>query len=128
MDDPFRKGAHALPDPVKTQPLDPLEARLKAAQARHQPAPKQIVVSAFARGTRHAMEITATTMVGAGIGWTLDRWLGTRPGLFLLFLLLGIAAGFWNLVKAVNAEAAGIRKDAAADATTPKGGGADNTD
>jgi ATP synthase protein I len=114
-----------LPDPVETHPLDPLEARLKAAKARHEPEPKQIVLSAFARGTRHAMEIAATTIVGAGVGWVLDRWLGTKPGLFLLFLLLGIAAGFWNLVKAVNAEAATIRKDAAAKAATREGGGAD---
>lgn len=70
-------------------------------------------MSALAQGTRHAFEIAATTITGAGIGWMLDRWLQTRPWLFLLFLLLGIAAGFWNLMKAVNAEASAARKRAA---------------
>jgi F0F1-type ATP synthase assembly protein I len=43
----------------------------------------------------------------------LDRWLQTGPWMFLLFLLLGVGAGFWNLIKAVNAEAAAARARAA---------------
>lgn len=65
-------------------------------------------MSALARGTRHAFEIAATTLVGAGLGWWLDRWLGTKPWGFLLLLLFGVAAGFWNLLKAVNAETAAL--------------------
>jgi F0F1-type ATP synthase assembly protein I len=34
--------------------------------------------------------------------------------LFLLFLLLGVMAGFWNLMKAVNAEVADVRREAEA--------------
>lgn len=70
-------------------------------------------MSALALGTRHAFEIAATTIVGGGIGWALDSALGTRPWLFLLLLLLGIAAGFWNLMKAVGNEAAAVRQEAA---------------
>ena len=106
------KGLATLPDPADKRDLDPFEARLEAAKARHVPEPRQVVISALAKGTRHAFEIAATTIVGAGIGWMLDRWLGTGPWLFLLFLLLGTGAGFWNLIKAVNIEAAAIRKDA----------------
>jgi F0F1-type ATP synthase assembly protein I len=86
---------------------------LEAAKARHAPEPRAVAVSALAQGTRHAFEIAATTIVGAGIGWMLDRWLQTGPWMFLLFLLLGIAAVFWNLMKAVNAEAAAARIRAA---------------
>ncbi len=32
--------------------------------------------------------------VGAGIGYFLDRWLETKPWMFIIFLLLGIVAGF----------------------------------
>lgn len=102
-----------MPDPADKRDLDTFEARLEAARARHVPEPRQVVVSALARGTRHAFEIAVTTLVGAGIGWMLDRWLDTGPWLFLLFLLMGIGAGFWSLIKAVNIEAAAIRKDAA---------------
>ncbi|MFN3945682.1 MAG: AtpZ/AtpI family protein [Allosphingosinicella sp.] len=36
---------------------------------------------------------------GALIGWVLDRWFGTAPWLLLVLLFLGMAAGFWNIVK-----------------------------
>jgi len=100
-----------LPDPADRPDLD-FEARLEAARARHAPEPRQVAASALAKGTRHAVEIAANTIVGAAIGWMIDRWLGTGPWGFLLFLLLGIAAGFWNLMKAVNAEAASLRREA----------------
>lgn len=102
-----------MPDPADKSDPDSFGARLEAAKARHVPEPRAVVVSALAQGTRHAFEIAATTIVGAGIGWMLDRWLQTGPWMFLLFLLLGIGAGFWNLIKAVNAEAAAARARAA---------------
>ena len=102
-----------MPDPADKSDPDNFGARLEAAKARHAPEPRSVAVSALAQGTRHAFEIAATTIVGAGIGWMLDRWLSTGPWMFLLFLLLGIAAGFWNLMKAVNAEAAAARARAA---------------
>ncbi len=102
-----------MPDPADKSDLDALGERLEAAKARHVPEPRAVAISALAQGTRHAFEIAATTIVGAGIGWMLDRWLQTGPWMFLLFLLLGIAAGFWNLMKAVNAEAAAARIRAA---------------
>jgi ATP synthase protein I len=108
------EGPPTLPDPADKRDLDPFEARLKAAKARATPEPRQVAVSALAKGTRHAFEIAATTIVGAGIGWMLDSALGTRPWLFLLFLLLGVMAGFWNLMKAVNAEVADVRREAEA--------------
>jgi ATP synthase protein I len=108
------EGPPTLPDPADKRDLDPFEARLKAAKARATPEPRQVAISALAKGTRHAFEIAATTIVGAGIGWMLDSALGTRPWLFLLFLLLGVMAGFWNLMKAVNAEVADVRREAEA--------------
>jgi ATP synthase protein I len=109
MADLFQRGAWLLPDPADKSDLDALGERLKAARAKHDPEPTQMAVTALAQGTRHAFEIAATTIVGAGIGWALDRWLQTGPWMLFLFLLLGIGAGFWNLLKAVNAEAAAVR-------------------
>lgn len=60
--------------------------------------------SALASGSRYAVEIVAGVVVGGLIGWGLDRWLGTKPWLALVFLLLGLAAGFMNLMRAVNRE------------------------
>jgi ATP synthase protein I len=41
-------------------------------------------------------------VVGGGIGWLLDRWLGTSPLLLILFFLVGAAAGMYNVVRAAR--------------------------
>lgn len=38
-------------------------------------------------------------VIGAGIGYFLDRWLGTTPWLFFLFFFLGLAAGILNVYR-----------------------------
>jgi ATP synthase protein I len=43
------------------------------------------------------ISMVAATFIGLAIGYHLDRWLGTSPWLTLLFLGLGIAAGFRNI-------------------------------
>lgn len=40
--------------------------------------------------------------LGWGIGYWLDGWLGTQPWLMLVFLLLGVAAGFKALITTAN--------------------------
>lgn len=64
----------------------------------------QVAGSALASGSRYAVEIVAGVVVGGLLGWLLDGWLGTKPWLALIFLLLGLAAGFMNLMRAVNRE------------------------
>ena len=46
-----------------------------------------------------SMGISVVMAIGIGVwfGLTLDRWLGTRPWFFYIFLLIGIAAGFRNI-------------------------------
>jgi ATP synthase protein I len=53
----------------------------------------------MAYGMRMAAEMVGAVVVGGGIGWGLDWWLGTKPWLFLLFFLLGFAAGVLNVVR-----------------------------
>jgi ATP synthase protein I len=58
--------------------------------------------SALARGLRLSAEFVAGILVGAGVGWLLDRWLGTSPwGMFVL-LLFGFAAGVLNMMRAAG--------------------------
>ena len=105
-----------MTDPDRQRDLDSLEARLAAAKARHEPDPREIATSALAASTRYAMEIAVATVVGGAIGWQLDRWLGTKPWLAILFLMLGLAAGFINLFRAVNRETAAMEAEATAEA------------
>lgn len=48
---------------------------------------------------RLATELVAGFVVGGGIGWLLDTWLGTLPLFLLVFFALGAAAGIMNVVR-----------------------------
>jgi len=58
--------------------------------------------SAIARGFRLSAELVAGVLVGAGIGWLLDRWLGSSPLGMIVFLLLGFSAGVLNVMRAAG--------------------------
>ena len=40
--------------------------------------------------------------LGALIGYYLDKWFGTSPWLFLLFILFGLAAGILNVYRTAD--------------------------
>ena len=91
--------------PRPTDVPESFEARLAAAKARNDPVdPMRVASAAMGQGFRFALEIVITTVVGSAIGWQLDKWLGSKPWMLLLFMLLGLAAGFINLFRAVGAE------------------------
>jgi ATP synthase protein I len=58
--------------------------------------------SAIARGFRLSTELVAGVLVGAGLGWLLDRWLGISPWGLIVLLLLGFAAGVLNVMRAAG--------------------------
>lgn len=53
---------------------------------------------------RIGVELVAGVAVGAGIGYFLDRWLGTGPWLLILFFFLGAAGGMMNVYRAATGE------------------------
>jgi ATP synthase protein I len=57
---------------------------------------RQLIKSlGFLSGLGIAM--VAATLIGLAMGYYLDRWLGTNPWMTLVFLCLGIVAGFRNV-------------------------------
>lgn len=58
--------------------------------------------SGFARGFQLSSELVGGVVVGAGIGWGLDHWLGMSPWGLIVFVLLGFAAGVLNLMRAAG--------------------------
>jgi ATP synthase protein I len=60
------------------------------------------VLRQLARLSTIGIALVAATAIGLLIGYGLDRWLGTRPWLTMLFTLFGIAAGFLNLFRDVG--------------------------
>jgi ATP synthase protein I len=55
---------------------------------------------AMSLGFRVVTELVAGIVVGGGLGYLLDKWLGTKPFLLILLLILGAAGGFWNIIRA----------------------------
>jgi len=57
----------------------------------------------LALASRVGLELVAATVLGAGLGYGLDRWLGTGPWLLVVGVVLGAAAGFLAVYRLVNA-------------------------
>jgi ATP synthase protein I len=67
------------------------------------PAPRPTSdASGLAQGLRLSTELVAGVVVGGLIGWFLDRWLGISPWGFIVFVLLGFAAGILNLMRSAG--------------------------
>lgn len=82
------------------------EERLRAARERQGldhptgAAPvREANTGAMGIALRVGVELVAALAVGVGIGWGLDRWLGTTPWFLVLFVLLGGAAGVMNVMR-----------------------------
>jgi ATP synthase protein I len=79
--------------------------RLKEATREEEPAAPpggQVPTTMSGFAFRIGVELVSALLVGAGIGWLLDRWLGTTPFLLLLFFFLGAAAGILNVFRAAK--------------------------
>ena len=59
----------------------------------------QTLINTF---SRVATELLAGLIIGASIGWSIDKWFNTNPWFLILFFLLGGAAGILNLWRVVN--------------------------
>jgi len=58
--------------------------------------------SGFARGFRLSTEFVAGVLIGALVGWLIDRWLRTSPWGLIVFLLLGFGVGVKNVMRAAG--------------------------
>ena len=72
-----------MTDGRRPSDLDDLGAKLKAALARHGEKPDRAKpassTSGLSLGLRIGVELVAALAIGVGIGWALDRWLGSSP-------------------------------------------------
>jgi ATP synthase protein I len=56
----------------------------------------------YAKGFRLSSELVGGVLVGAGLGWGIDRLLGTAPWGFIILLLLGFVAGVLNVMRSAG--------------------------
>jgi len=57
--------------------------------------------SALSIGFRIGTEFVSAVVVGVLLGWAIDQWAGTTPWAMIVLFLLGSAAGFLNVYRAV---------------------------
>ena len=85
--------------------LDELDSRLRAARAGAQDPLKRKGAEKDEKGGplglafRVSVEIVSAVAIGVAVGWLADQWLGTRPWLMLVFIVLGGAAGILNVYR-----------------------------
>lgn len=68
-------------------------------------------VSGYGQALKLSSEFIAGIVVGAGLGWIIDRLVGTSPWGLIVFLLLGFCAGVLNILRSAGMVAeAGLRQ------------------
>src|SRR5712691_12447942 len=110
-------------------PLARLGERLDKARATRtgEPAPgpgEPALQQGVGLGLRIGVEFVVAVVVATGLGWVLDRWLGTRPWGTIVLFFLGVGAGMTSVYRAVSGikTVVGYRRlDAAASRESIKG-------
>lgn len=92
-----------IPDDIKR-----LEERINKIKQQEKEARKDKPESDFAyaakTGFRVGTELVSGVVVGAAVGYVLDRIFDSRPLLLIIFLFLGGVAGFLNVYRFVKNE------------------------
>jgi len=97
--------------------LDRLSSELKGRAAPPPaPGPKREAKpdgtgSAMSLGLRAGSEFVSAVIVGLGIGWALDRALGTNPAFLIVFFMLGVAAAVWNVIRLTSPKTASSNRN-----------------
>src|ERR1700691_373875 len=86
--------------------LENLTGKLKAQRPEGAASPRATsskppdnLASGMSMGLRAGSEFVAAILVGGAIGWGLDWALKTKPAFTIVFFLLGVAAGVWNVIR-----------------------------
>ena len=85
--------------------LEELDAKLKAARGQREAkngGSKAEAGSGLGMALKVGVEFVSAVGVGVAIGLLLDYWLETKPWLMIVFFLLGSAAGFLNIFRAMS--------------------------
>ena len=101
-DSPNRRNGMSDQEPNRSEKrLQDIERRIAKMQGDRDDAAKPsraaLPVGMGAILSRVATELVAGVMVGAFMGWVLDRWLGTSPLFLVLMFFLGASAGMLNV-------------------------------
>ena len=81
--------------------VDALAARRPEKQTKSM-GTKSDGMSGYAAALKLSSEFIAGILVGAAIGWVIDRAIGTTPWGLIIFLLLGFCAGILSVLRSAG--------------------------
>ena len=81
---------------MKNDFSDRLEQKLK------KPKTNYYKHNGYSIGLKISLDLVSSIIVGALIGYGLDKIFLTKPVFFIIFLVLGIITGFYSLFKTVK--------------------------
>ncbi len=88
---------------MEKDPLDSLAERIQQAQKVETPeASSQEAARQISQAWRLSIELVAGVIVGAVLGYFLDRWLNLSPLFLFLGIMLGAIAGFRNMARIIR--------------------------
>lgn len=96
--------------------IDDLDSRIASAKAGIERPAGAAMSASESRGWAIGIEFVGAVLVGAFIGYLLDKWLHTAPWLMIVLLCLGFAAGLRRAMKTSNQLAGRFDADSANDA------------
>ena len=104
QDDDGMDPVESFPESGLSKRRTQLDRKLKDLHVAEQAAVQKSHSSAtgYAQAVKISSEFIAGVLVGAGIGWVVDEWLGTSPFGLIVFLLLGFAAGVLNIMRSAG--------------------------
>ncbi len=76
-----------------------LREKIKNLEEKNKSIKKSNSSKNFNVGTRISIDLVATLVVSILIGLGIDKIFSTHPIFFIIFLLLGIITGFYNIIK-----------------------------
>ncbi|WP_425106791.1 AtpZ/AtpI family protein [Ancylobacter sp.] len=82
--------------------LDKVQAERQAEEKASAGADRTSSSAGMALAFRLGAEFVAGVLVGAGLGWAIDRFLGVAPWGMIVFILLGFGAGIVNMMRAAG--------------------------
>ena len=80
---------------MKNDFSDRLEQKLKKSKTNNNN-------NGYSIGLKISLDLISSIIVGALIGFGLDKIFSTKPVFFIIFLVLGIITGFYSLFKTVQ--------------------------
>jgi ATP synthase protein I len=95
------------PDDPEANDLEGRIAKARAAGERHGSAAPSGgedpgIESAMGFGLRAGSQFVSAVVLGGGLGWAIDRWLGTKPFAMLILMVLMFIAAMANVWRSMS--------------------------